>query len=341
MRFSACRILILSIFVISLLSVPAFAERLDDARRDMARLRYDEAEAALVDIARSVRGGDKQEALYLLAGLKKTIPEAEIIYQEVIRIDTDNRWAIAADIELAKIQYALGNYDNVLEILESSSACRSSDEACYFEGLSAVMLKRYEIAKERLSRVRSGKYRPWAYLALAEVEMGLNNRDEACQKYRSMTRSLINPAAMYRYGECLEKRGEVVEAAEVFEDILTNFRYTPEALLASEKLGVLRAVSLEEPARHEGSDADTAEPIPMTSGFTVQFGSFHDRTNAIKLAARLKRALPGIRIDSELLDFKEIHRVRFGYFKTRSEAQERATEISKQTGEPCTIMTLP
>ena len=79
----------------------------------------------------------------------------------------------------------------------------------------------------------------------------------------------------------------------------------------------------------------------MTSGFTVQFGSFHDRTNAIKLTARLKRDLPGVRIDSELLDFKEIHRVRFGYFKTRSEARERATEISKQTGEPCTIMTLP
>jgi tetratricopeptide (TPR) repeat protein len=160
MRFSARRILILSTFVITLQSVPAFAGRLDDARRDMARLRYDEAESALVDIARSARGGDKQEALYLLAGLKKTIPEAEIIYQEVIRIDTDNRWAIAADIELAKIQYALGNYDNVLEILDSSSACGSSDEACYFEGLSAVMLKRYEIAKEKLSKVKSGKYRP-------------------------------------------------------------------------------------------------------------------------------------------------------------------------------------
>ena len=320
---------------------PAYADKFDDVRRDLSKMRYDNAESALVDIARSSDGGDKQEALFLLAGLKKSVSEAEIIYQEVIRIDDSNNWGVASQVELAKIQYALGNYNEALEMLGESGACRKSDEACYFQGLSAVMVKRFDVAEESLLKVKSGKFRPWAYLSLAEVEMELDNTDEACRKYRSMARSLINPTAMYRYGECLEKQGEIGDASDVFEEIVDNFESTPEALLAAEKLNIIRRGTRpgEEDIAPPPPDAEGL--APLGTGYTLQFGSFQDRANAIKLASRLKRDLPGVRIDSDLLNFKEVHRVRFGYFRIRADAQQKMDEISKHVSEPCAIMTLP
>lgn len=333
---------LLVVFGVSIAWAPAYADRFDDVRRDVSKMRYDVAEAALVDIARNTEGDDKQEALFLLAGLKKSVSEAEIIYQEVIRIDDSNDWGVASQVELAKIQYAMGNYSQALDMLGESDACRKSDEACYFQGLSAVMAKRFDVAEESLSKVKSGKFRPWAYLSLAEVEMELDNADEACRKYRSMARSLISPTAMYRYGECLEKQGDSPAATEIFEEIVDNFENTPEALLANEKLNIIRRGS--QPAQPEETASTTPaaeEFTPLATGYTLQFGSFQDRANAIKLSSRLKRDLPGIRIDSDLLNFKEIHRVRFGYFRSRADAQQKADEISKRVSEPCAIMTLP
>ena len=106
-------------------------------------------------------------------------------------------------------------------------------------------------------------------------------------------------------------------------------------MLASQKLEVFASAESQpvlEPAQEEA---------PLRSGFTIQFGAFHDRTNAIKLMAQLKSKLPGVRIDSELLHYKEVHRVRFGYFATREEAQRKANDIASQTSEPISIMTLP
>jgi cell division septation protein DedD len=140
---------------------------------------------------------------------------------------------------------------------------------------------------------------------------------------------------MYRYGECLEKTGDAEGATTVFEAIGRDFRNTPEAVLAGHKLEALAGATprpVLEPAPEE---------TPLRSGFTIQFGAFHDRTNAIKLMAQLKSALPGVRIDSELLHYKEVHRVRFGYFATRDEAQQKANDIAGLIHEPITIMTLP
>ena len=135
------------VFTLVAAATPLFAVSIDNAKRDISRLRYDQAETKLVDIAKSSRGIEKQQALYLLAGLKKSVSEAEIIYQEVIRIDASGHWANEAQIELAKIQYALGNYDGALGILTRSDACDNSQEACYFQGLSAHMVRRYPQAR--------------------------------------------------------------------------------------------------------------------------------------------------------------------------------------------------
>lgn len=322
---------------------PAGAANFPGVKRDIAAARYAEAESALVEIAKSSGGESKEEALYLLGGLKRSASEAEIIYREVARLDAAGRWGTAAQVELAKIRYAVGEYGAALDLLEAAAACRKSDEACYFEGLCAGILKRYDRAKESLARVKGEKHRSWAALALADVETSLNNREEACRRYRSIARSAALPTALYRLGECLEERGETESASAVFREVEGTFTDTPEAILAGEKLAAMRAAATQGTGPEEAprGRAATDETPPLTTGYTLQFGSFSDRTNAIKLAADLKRDLPGVRIDSDLVKFKEVHRVRYGYFKSRSEAERRADEVSRLTGESCAIMPLP
>ncbi len=331
------------VILVLLQGVPALGEDIDGARRDVAEMKYAKAQAALVEIARSSAGGEKQEALYLLAGLKTSASEAEIIYREVTAMDPASEWGTAAQVEVAKIRFALGNYREAAEVLGKCSACGKSEEASYFEGLSALMLKRYAQARGALDRVKSERYRSAAALALADVETGANNREEACRRYKAIARSAASPTAMYRHAECLEEQGDIGAALAIFHDIAETFEQTPEALLAGEKIEALRSAQIAErepPDVANEKAADKALSETEASSFTLQFGSFHDRANAIKLASDIKKRLPGVRIDSDLVDRKEVHRVRFGYFKTRAEAEKKAEEISGEIGERCTVMAL-
>jgi tetratricopeptide (TPR) repeat protein len=333
----ARKLCVLAGSILCLALSPAGASNISDARREIARLRYDDAAKRLVEIARASGGEEKQEALYLLAGLKSSVSEAQMIYQEVVQADPSSVWGERSQIELAKIQYAIGDYGQAYRILERSAVCEHSEEACYFEGLSASMLNRYDEARLAFDRVHGGSLRPWAYLGLAEIDMKLHNSGEACRKYRAMTRSDVGPTAMYRYAECLETTGKRDEAVEMFDRVVRDHPSTPEAVLAGQKLESLR----DERTRPVLEPAPGEAQQPLSKGFTVQFGSFHDRTNAIKLMAELKPRVPGVRIDSDLVNYREVHRVRFGYFESREQAQKKADELRKHIDEPINVMTLP
>jgi cell division septation protein DedD len=314
-------------------------ELLERARRDIQDHRYANAESTLAVLTASARGKDLHESIFLLAGLTSDASEATRLYRRIISDDPGGDWAKRAQLELSKIQYALGNYEESYRILEDSRACDISDEACLFQGLSAIMLKRYTQARRPLSSIRRGKYSTWAYLSLAEVESGMNHRRQACDRYEALASAMILPAALYRHGECLENSGDVDGAEEEYRHIIESFRDTPEAVLAAEKLSRLaERVDTESSA----APADTAEAQEaFETGFTIQFGSFRDRGNAIKLSAKIKRVFPGVRIDSELINYREYHRVRYGYFKTREEAQAKAEQIAREINEDYTIMPLP
>ena len=327
-------------------SSPAQSDKpqLESARSDIRALRYADAESTLAELAASASGKTLNESLFLLAGLNSSATEASRLYNRIIAGDPGGEWARRAQLELSKIKYALGDYEESLRILEDSGACEVSDEACLFQGLSAIMLERYREARRPLGSIRKGKLRTWAYLSLAEVESGMNRPEEACSRYESLAGAMIIPAALYRHGECLENRGDVEGAEDEYRQIIDNFRETPEAVLAAEKLSRL-AERAETPPTDAPADSVDAEALPppeeFTSGYTVQFGSFRDRGNAIKLSAKIKRVFPGVRIDSELINYREYHRVRYGYYKTRGEAQAKAEEIARDIGEDFTIMTLP
>lgn len=314
------------------------ADELSRARREIAAGRYESAASVLESLSERARGEVLQESLFLLGSLARSTQDAQNAYQRVIDEDPRGDWARRSYLELAKVQYALGHYGECWRLLEDSDACDSSQEACLFHGLSGIMLERFEAARRPLERIRRGKLRTWAYLSLAEADMKLGRQEDACRRYEALASAMISPTALYRHAECLEQTGDAEGALHEFGELIDNFRDTPEAVLAAEK--VLRMAEPPPPPAHVPvtESADTARP--PEGGFTIQFGSFRDRGNAIKLAAKIKRVFPGVRIDSELIRYREYHRVRFGYFHTREEAQRRGEEIASELGEDFTIMSL-
>jgi len=318
------------------------AARLSDAERYLRNGDYQEAESTLTILSRRADGEELHQSLFLLAGLKSSASEASDLYRQIVDGDPEGEWSKRAQLELSKIAYALGNYGESYRLLRDGGACGTSEEACLFEGLSAIMLERFEDARKPLEAVHKGKLTMWAHISLAEVEAGLDRPIEACRRYQSLAGSMISPTALYRYAECLENRGEMKEALEKYDATVKHFRDTPEAVLAAEKLQRLKSATEAAVEKESGLGAEAAEEMPvLTSGFTIQFGSFRDRGNAIKQAAKIKRVYPGVRVDTELVNYREYHRVRFGYFKTRAEAQAKAQEISREINEEYTIMTLP
>ena len=316
-------------------------EAINRANSMMSQGRFDEATEMLTGVSQRASGEELQHALFLLGNLEREAADAERHYRRVIDTDPRGEWAQQAQLEIAKMRYATGRYEETLRILEDSGACDEMDEACLFYGLSALSLGRYEEARRPLERIRRGKLRTWAFLSLAEAEMATGKRELACERYEALAGAMISPTAVYRYAECLEAIGRTEAALSEFGELIENFPDTPEAVLAAEKLQLIQeAPPVDAPDPELSAQPD--EPVEVLQrGFTIQFGSFRDRGNAIKLASKVKRVFPGVRIDSELIRYREYHRVRYGYYRTRESAQSKGDEIANELGEDFTVMTLP
>lgn len=296
--------------------------------------RVAEAESSFARAAAIGSGDDRSEALFLRAGITRAGTEAEKLYQRIVDSDPDGEYTERAVLEMGKIQFAMGRYEGAYATLHGHNACEGDEEACLFEGMSAVMLRRYDDATAPLQHVRKGRAKVWATLSLAEVADGKGQNSEACAQYEALARARVSPAAWYRYAECLEKSGNKDEARKEYSALAEAFPLTPEAVRALDKQAPPVAAAREA--------APTAAPVsdekPRGAGFTVQFGSFGERANAIKMQSEIKKQYPNVRIDSELVNYKEVFRVRCGYYATRDAATAAGEQMSKALGEPYTIM---
>ena len=304
--------------------------------------RIGEADSMFARAVSMAEGNEREEALFLRAGVVRSGREAQTIYRQLLDTAPTGEYAARAQIELAKIQFASGLYEGAYATLHESNACEESEEACLFEGMAAIMLHRYDEARPALVRVSRGKNKTWAALSLAEAVDGSGQDAAACAQYDALARARVSPAAWYRHAECLERGGDRVAAKKEFEALSEAFPQTPEGVRAAER-NAIAATPAPAPGPASSSPAPVADrdEKPRGSGFTVQFGSFGDRANAIKLSSEIKKTYPNVRIDSELVNYREVFRVRYGFYASREAAVEAGEEMSKALGEPHTIMPIP
>ena len=300
--------------------------------------RVAEAESSFARAAAIGSGDDRSEALFLRASVTRSGKEAETLYRRLLDTDPSGGYSRRAVVELAKIQFATGRYEGAYSTLHESHASDESEEASLFEGMSAVMLRRYDDAMAPLQHVRKGRAKVWATLSLAEAMDGKGQNSEACAQYESLARARVSPAAWYRYAECLEKAGNKGEALKEYAALVEAFPLTPEAVRATEKQAQPAVATTAPTESNAPATSEQKDEKPRGAGFTIQFGSFGERANAIKMQSEIKKQYPNVRIDSELVNYKEVFRVRCGFYASRDAAQQAGEQMSKALGEPYTIM---
>jgi len=328
------------VLLLALTTTPRAGDEAGDlirrGKRALDAGRVADAEANFARAAEVGSGDDRMEALYLRASVTHSGTEAESTYRALIDADAKNEYARRAVLELAKIQFATGRYEGAYATLHDNDACAESEEACLFEGMSAVMLRHYDSALSALERVRHGRAKTWATLLTAEALDGSGQSDAACAQYAALARARVSPTGWYRHAECLEKAGDLDGARKEYAAVAEVFPLTPEAIRAGDKSApAVPAVPVTPPARTPDVDENAT---PRGVGYTIQFASFGDRVNAIKMSSRIKEQYPAVRIDSELINNHEVFRVRYGFYATREAARAAGESMSKQLDEQFTIM---
>lgn len=211
-----------------------------------------------------------------------------------------------------------GEYEKVVratqDMLRHGTDQADGDTLLYLQGLSALKLRDFELAQTSLSRLLEeyprSRWRGQAWLALGDGWEASGNEAKALEVYRRFLEEResadLYPQAALRLGKIQRRLGMWEEAKATLESIQAKASAGPEAAQAGE---ILRSGDFY---------------------FTVQVGAFVSRSNALKLAAELKRLGYEAEVSEAAMQGRIFHRVRIGRFTGRQEAEELARRLQEE-----------
>jgi len=326
------------------------ATSLRSIRRQILRKEYSSAERELEDGMTRFRGGERDRAKLMLAGLKTDVRDAGPLLREVAGGGGPGE-SLKARLELAKIHYSEGRYEHAASVLEEIPAGADNEdrlEAVYFRGLSRKQAGIRAGARMDFESIDRGDYLYWSYISLAELDMQDGRFEEAVRRYEMIAGSHSNPIAGFKLGECYEILGDLRAALRAYGTLASNFPESPEAPKAREKVQRIQEsldngeVTLgsgggEEGSRPAGGPPDEEEETVV---YTLQFGAFSEKENATSFVAELGGLMEGLRVETVESGGKIWHRVRAGRFRSREEAEEEALRIMEKTGYSSKVLPL-
>ena len=229
--------------------------------------------------------------------------------------------AAADDVSSLQAAFLRGDYESVSfrskDLLRRGDA--PADPILYLQGVSALKLRDWEVARSSLTRLieehpRSG-WVPQARLALGDSLAASEKYPEALEAYGRVVRESkpLLPQAAFRLGRVQRHLGLWDQARASFERVL-------QAAPSSEEAALVRQIL-------EGSEFY----------FTVQVGAFVGKANASKLQAELRRRGHEAEVTEGDAQGKIFHRVRVGHYSTRQEALEEAGRLERD-GFPAKVL---
>ena len=237
-----------------------------------------------------------------------------LFYALVLALCVGAPVAMAAE-DLTSLQAAFlkGEYESVLRqagILEKRGASEK-DALLYLQGVSALKLHEWELARSRLNRLlgeyRSSRWRAQAWLALGDAWEGSGQGEEAVKAYQQVRQEARGgsflPQAMLRIGKVQLRLGHWEEAKEVLESVVAKAPGTEEGAAARELL--------------RGGEFY----------FCVQVGAFVNQDNAKRLAEEIKRRSYPAEIQQGMMHGRLFYRVRIGRYSSRGQAEEQARRL--------------
>ncbi len=306
------------------------------------RKEYRKAEKNLREELPGMRGRTRDQARLMLADLRTDSRGASLILEEVINTG-DDREALRARVELAKLNYATGEYHQTIRLLEGIRAEGRGGvkyEAVYFRGLARKQLGDLDGARRDFESIDRGDYLHWSYIALAEIDIRYGRISEAVDRYETIAAGLSSPVAGFRLGECYEMTGEREKALQTYRNVARNFPGSPEAPKAREKIKMIHSAlkrtgsetSMEGGEEGETPSAGTAPETDGSPGYTLQFGAFSERENAHAFISDLGSIIDDLHIEVAESGGSIWYRVRAGRYATREEAEEAALKAMERTG---------
>lgn len=221
----------------------------------------------------------------------------------------------AEDLPALQAAFLRGEYETVVRgtrsLLGEGSGKAETDSLLYLQGVSALKLRDFDLARSSLGRLlEDHPQSTWAgqaWLALGDSWEASGNDPQALDGYGRVLRESaaedLHPQAALRLGKVQRRMGVWQGAKETLESVAARWPETPEGAQAREFLA--------------GGDFY----------FTVQVGAFVSRSNALKLAAELKRRGYDAEVGETAMQGRIFHRVRVGRFLTKQEAEEMARRL--------------
>ena len=322
--------------------VEAAGAGLRTIRSQFNRKEYRKAEENLRKELPGMRGRTRDQARLMLVDLRTDTYEASIILKDIINTG-DDREALRARIELAKLKYATGEYHQTIRLLEGIRAegrGGAKYEAVYFRGLARKQLGDLDGARRDFERIDRGDYLHWSYITLAEIDIRSGRISDAIDRYETIAAGHSSPIAGFRLGECYELTGEREKALQTYRNVLRNFPASPEAPKAREKVQMIDSAlkrTRPETSRKGGEEgethsAGTASQADGSPEYTLQFGAFSERGNAHAFISDLGSMIDDLHIEVAESGGRLWYRVRAGRYDTREEAEEAALNVMERTG---------
>jgi cell division septation protein DedD len=290
-----------------LLGAPvARADVVQEAVAARRRLDYDTAaarlQAALPELASEVR----VRAQMVLATVVSDGREARRLWLEAAR-HGDEPTRRAADLELARLDFARGSYRTTLTRLEPWKA---DADAAFLMAQATAALGEHARTVEMLA----------AHPQSARVQalLGWSWRGTDPQRSLEVLESVVRdpnagprPAALLWKAECEVALEQPARAQASAREILGRYPEAPEADAARTLL------------RGLGPAGETPRPA---GGVMLQIGAFEERSYAVRLQESLAEGLRPIAV-TVVEDAGDLHRVHVGPFADRAAAEAFATRM--------------
>lgn len=318
--------------------------------RELIRLKqYDRAKGELAPAVESFQGVELDEALLALAGVETNPERAVALYERVAASGSPDA-SHRAELELAKISYARGDYARALDILQSNDkrSTPADPASCYLRGLCYRQLGDPAHARAEFIKVDRDEYLSWSLIALADIDREEGRVEQAVERYAAIGRTFASPIASFKLGECYELLGDRAKSIEAYRSIASNFPRSFEASQAKEKILRLSQAKAErkEAIPPRGGEEGTAigkgaggETSPHAI-YTIQFGAFGTKDNADRVAKRIASVVAEVRVETVDTGDRILYRVRAGRYSNRETAEQDAARAREKLGLPCTIVPL-
>lgn len=230
--------------------------------------------------------------------------------------------ALMADTERLFLEE---KYDKVVSranhLIDSRAANR--DEVYYLKGLSLLKLKRFNEARESFEKIASGfqvsKRAFDAHIGIGDSYFLEENLNAAIKIYEDTLTRFHNdknaPLVYHRLAMCHKKAGSGAKAAGYFN-----------------KLREAAPSSFEARMTHDLDERPTgtvkhSKPIPGEWYFSVQVGSFRNKTNAERLADKLSRKNYESFVEAAKDSGETLYRVKVGRYSQKEDAKKTASRL--------------